>query len=252
MLNALYPFLDLLDAALSDILRPALRIAAFGSVSAALMTALYVLISPQARIRATKGRIKELRKHVLVDTLTFPEVMASARANLRQSFTLLGLVLMPALLSALPTVVFAVWLDARFSFEPPTRGEAVRVQILPEAADVSVEPQGRVYTTSDGTRMAVLDPASPLAFLSGGEPIFTGPPEGWSGGAIHKRQWWNALLADEGGYLSPASPVEEIRFSLRRVVLISGVPEWLGGWEGVFFLALTVVVVALRLAFRIE
>jgi hypothetical protein len=69
---------------------------------------------------------------------------------------------------------------------------------------------------------------------------------------LHKKQWWNYLIANPAGYLPAHSPVEVITLDLPQTQLIGVGPAWLRGWEAVYFSLLILVSVLIKIVWRLH
>jgi hypothetical protein len=63
---------------------------------------------------------------------------------------------------------------------------------------------------------------------------------------IHKRQWWNTLLGNPVGYLPSDATVELVRVELPRKEYLATGPQWMRGWEALFFGVLLAVSLGLK------
>ncbi len=55
---------------------------------------------------------------------------------------------------------------------------------------------------------------------------------------LHKRQWWNALIANPAGYLPEDAPVESLRLGLPSHEILPLGPDWMRGWLFTYFVLL--------------
>lgn len=69
---------------------------------------------------------------------------------------------------------------------------------------------------------------------------------------VHKRAWWNGLFGNPAGYLPEASRVERVEIGLPRERYLESGPAWLGRWETIYFGAVIVLSLAIKVAFRIQ
>lgn len=252
MLNAIFPLLDGIDGALAGALPPVIRICLWGILSGALTMGIYALLSPQKLIRRKKDAIRVLQRRAMSEEAEFKDVLAVSRKNLTESLSLLALVLLPALISALPVVASFYWLDARYSYAPLQMGEVITIKYYPPSQAISIMPADLVKVSSTGEINAIIDTARPFEFMAGGEVIYKGPPAQSPASNAHKRTWMDAISESPVGYLSPASPVEAILFGLKSHRIISFGPEWMATWEFTYFLILTISAIAIKVVFKIE
>jgi hypothetical protein len=251
LLNLFYPLLDAFDGALG-FLPAALRIVVLGALSGALAMGLYVLCSNQAKIRARKADIQEIRLALKAAQDDFAETMRLSRRNLAASFRLLGTVAGPAIVSSLPLLVIIAWLASHYDHAVPAPGTPVPVAFLPAADGMAVEPAGALLREGEATSLLWPAAGEPWRFVDAGGLAYAGPPAGVAATTIHKWAWWNWLLGNEAGYLRADAAVDEIALGLPALTLVPGVPSWLGGWEAVYFLSVLVASLLIKAAFKIE
>ena len=117
---------------------------------------------------------------------------------------------------------------------------------------MTVEPASALAPGAGGQTLAWPAPGAAPRFLENGAVIYAGPPADLPATIVHKKVWWNWLLGNEAGYLSPGAGLEAINFDLAPRVLVPGVPSWLGGWEAVYFIAVFAASLLIKFGFRIE
>ena len=101
-----------IDATLSAFVPEILLIVLWGCVAGVAAMLLYRQTSNQERIREVKKDITHLRARILSPGLAQREVMSLSMQNLKSSFGLLGRVIVPSLLSVVPVLLIASWLQA--------------------------------------------------------------------------------------------------------------------------------------------
>jgi len=69
---------------------------------------------------------------------------------------------------------------------------------------------------------------------------------------LHKRQWWNALMANPAGYLDDNNIVELVQLELPEKQFIPLGPPWLRGWLPTFILYLLAFSLLLRWRWRLR
>jgi hypothetical protein len=252
MLNATFPVLTAVDSLFASLLPAWACILLWGAVAGALAMLVYRLASDQVAIARLKALTRDLRRRMLDPELEQPEVGRLVRENLKASFKLLGRTLLPGMLSALPVLLIAVWMDAFYGYAAPAGGEPVRLRTEPQGVAVAVEPADLL--ARGGADPAILPPAAGdrLTIVAAGVTAYVGNPFSPPVPAITKRRWWNTLLASEVGYLDPQAGIDEIAFDLPRRRLVGGLPDWIAGWEMPYFLSILVVALGLKLGLKIE
>ncbi|MFO1074474.1 MAG: hypothetical protein U1E17_17675 [Geminicoccaceae bacterium] len=251
LLNLLYPLLDALDWSLG-FLPAVLRVVLLGVLSGAVAMGLYVLLSNQDSIRARKEEMQRIRVDLAAARDDFNETMRLSKRNLAASFGLLGVVTGPAILSSLPLLAVIGWLSAHYGSVLPAPGTPVPLAFEPAGAAVTVEPAAALTQGAAGPELAWPAPGALPRFLVGSAPVYEGPPPGLPAGIVHQKVWWNWLLGNPAGYVAPNPSLEAITFELAPLVLVPGVPSWLGGWEAVYFIAVFASSLLIKFGFRIE
>ena len=251
MLNELFPLVDSVDGWLAVLFPLTVRIAFWGLVSGAAALALYAVTSPQQSIARLKLETKSLRGRMLDVSLDPSEFGMMARRNLTASLSLLVLVIGPALLSTIPVLLAASWLDVRQGFVLPKEDGAIELSLSDDFSLSLVSVNGQIV--GDGS-VAWL-PSSPEETVSisvDESLIYSGAPAIVATPVLYKAAWWNLLIASEVGYLSEDSPVEEIYISVEPKRLFEWGPSWFAGWEALFFISVFVSALSIKIAFKIE
>jgi hypothetical protein len=253
MVNALFPALTAVDGMFASFLPALLRVSIWGGIAGAIAMFVYKFTSNQAAIARLKAETRDLRRRMLDPDLEQAEFGRLIRVNLKTSFSLLGRTLLPGLVSTVPVLLLAAWLSTFYAYVVPPNGEPVRLRVEPQAMAVAIEPANRV-AGRDGTDWDITpSPAGEtLTIVAAGVTAYAGNPFAPPVPEIAKRQWWNALLASEAGYLNPDAGIDLVLIDLPPRRLVGGVPDWLAGWEAPYFLGILVVAVALKFGLKIE
>jgi hypothetical protein len=232
-----------LDTLLSGLAPPTLRLALWGVIAAALSMGAYWLLSPQTRIAQAKADALAARRALdAYDgelTAAWPLMGRVLRTALRQ----LGLVTSPAVLGSLPVLALLAWLSTTYGHSFPADGAVVPVRTTPQAGAAQVQRVQTDASAQAGHEVLVLDEAGNVVerfLLSAPVP------------AIHKRQWWNALIGNPLGYLPDSSRLEWIELGLPQREYLPLGPSWLRAWYVVFFGVLLAASIAIKVAARIE
>lgn len=248
MLNLAFPALDALEAGLARVLSAWLRVLIYGAVSGAAAMFLYRLISPQAAIRAVQARARDSRRR-LADSDDPNDALRLALENLGAALQVLRLVVLPALISALPVIVVMAWVGMRFTFAEPAPGSEVAIQVRPASESVLVAGAGDLRRVDGKLEWPAAGQTVSL-FDAGGSELGTLPMPALND-VLHQKRGWNRLLGNEAGYVPAGSPVDAIVFDLPRREILPLGPSWLRGWELVFFSATILVSLVLKLRLRI-
>lgn len=235
------PLLALLDAGLSGIAPPAVRLAIWGLLGAALSMGLYWLLSPQRRIAEAKAEAMAARRALDAYDGEFAGAWPLIRDMLRLAVRQLALVTGPAVAASLPVVVLLAWLSTAYGYAFPAAPSAVSVHTVPDHFQARLATSG--LAAAEDHEVVVWNGAGQLVDRV---PIRAPVP------IIHKRQWWNALLGNPAGYLADQAALERIEVDLPEQQYLPMGPAWLRAWYTVFFAALLAGSVAIKVAARIE
>jgi hypothetical protein len=255
VLDVVVSGIDAADQLLAVIAPLWLRLVLWGTLAGVASILMYAAASNQSAIAALKQRGRETRARLLdPDVETFADFSSLARENLAVSLRLLGKVLGPAAVSAIPVLLLVVWLDAFHGFESPGAAGSVFMTPVPASAAVAVRPGGEAAESNGlhGYRVPVLAAGEELRVVADGRPIYTGNPFHPPVVSVYQKRWWNALAGNPAGYLAPGSGVQELRFDVAPKRVISVGPAWARGWEMLFFTAVLVAAVAAKILLRIE
>jgi hypothetical protein len=111
MLASLFSYLTLLDNWMAGALAELPRVCAWGFGAGILGIALYAAASNQAEIGRLKAEARACRRRLLDPRLADEDFSRLTKLNLKVSLRLLAKVIGPALLSALPIIVVALWMN---------------------------------------------------------------------------------------------------------------------------------------------
>jgi hypothetical protein len=252
MVNALFPALTVVDGLFASFMPALLRVLIWGGIAGALAMLVYKLASNQIVIARLKTETRNLRRRMLDPDLEQAEFARLMRMNLKTSFSLLGRTLLPGMLSTVPVLLIAAWLSAYYGYGVPPNDQPVRLHVEPPVT-VVIQPANGVAERDGDDWIIASSPANEtLTVVAAGATAYAGNPFAPPVPEIAKRQWWNALLASEAGYLTPDAAIDLIVIDLPRRLLIADLPDWLAGWEALYFLGILVVAIALKFALRIE
>lgn len=249
------PLFQLLDNGM--IFLPAIvRLILWSVIGGVASMALYALFSPQKRIASVKTELRTSQALLAESDEDFSELITVVKKTLGLSLKHLGLVLGPALLSALPLICIMAWSSTRFGYGLPAPGEPVTIGGRPESSLVAATWQTNDVTTprleagkwiavwpGDQQTLSLRDANStPLLEFPLAAPI----PQ------VHKRLWWNSVLGNPAGYLPDEGSVDLVLIDLPPRRYLSIGPDWLGHWLTVFLLASVIAALTTKKVFRIH
>jgi hypothetical protein len=210
---------------------------------------IYLALSNQERIAALKREGREIRGRLLsAEPNEFAKLVGR---NTKVSGLLLGRVLLPSLISALPVIVVAAWLAIYHNYQDPA--DAVAVRANPPQQHAVLRIGDKAYgLPADGSSVDVSFGHAPVVLEVDGRAVYPGSPFDPPIGSITKRLWWSPLLENPSGYIDKEAQLDEIQFSLPVKRIVPGVPNILAGWELPFFLSVFLSALGLKLLMRVH
>lgn len=245
LLDLASPLLAGLDQAMAPLLPAAGRIALWGVVAATISMAIYAVISPQQRLRSAKAAAEGARHALDHHEGGLAEAGPLIARSLRCAFMQLGLVLTPTILASLPALVTIIWLSGCYGHFMPASTEAVPLRVAPSEFDarwLAREPGRGTASLGDWAQISVTDPA---------DRVVEALEIGVAVTSLHKWRWWNTLIANPQGYLPSEGALESIEIGWPRQQILPFGPDWLRGWESVFFTVLLATSLAIKVVFRL-
>jgi hypothetical protein len=214
------PLLDWIDELLTAFLPVPAAILFWSVIGAVLCLELYRICSPQARIATIRQEAGAAQERLSSFEGEFGDAWPLIRNLLGLSLRRVALVLPATLIGAYPVVALLIWLSNSYGYALPEPGEDVVPAVSAPLAARWLDGNG-----AEPARIQALQPDGEIALevnLVAASPV------------IHKRAWWNWLVANPAGYLPDDAPVDEIRTGLSRREMVAAGPSWVRGWEAVF------------------
>lgn len=265
------PLFGWLDGHMSSFAPATLRLVLWGIVGAIVSMGLYWALSPQKKIAGAKTEGLEARRALDGYDGEFKGAMTLIRNMLRLAFKQIGLVVGPAVIASLPLLFLIVWMSTAYGSKFPAPHTDVEIHTFPEqleaqwlgAGEVEERRASRLQTkvrAEHGLRRPGEIEEGPTTQAQTPRIIF---PENQYGvmrsiplpvpvTTIHKHQWWNVLFGNPAGYLPDEARIDRIKIDLPAQEFLPFGPSWLRSWEVVFFTALILGSVAIKVAFRIK
>ena len=253
MIYKLFPVLSIVDGWFAGLLPLSVRLSMWGALAGILSITIYAKISPQASIAKMKTKTRSLQREMLNVDLVFADFMRLSKENLKTSLRLFFTVLGPALASAIPVILLAIWIHACLAYEAPptpddlevmTEDRNIELQLLNynELNEISKnEIQARNFAVSEE-----------IVIKIDNKVIYSGNPLSPPMPVIHKRRWWNVILDSPAGYIVKDAPIDSIKLNISRKQIIKWMPGWASGWEVPFFIFVLIAALGIKLGFRIE
>jgi hypothetical protein len=246
------PLLSWIDTTLLGFLPAGLRIILWSAVAAALVMAVYALVSPQERLARLAREARKARAAVTAYDGEFDGLAPLALRSLRLSLAHLGAAFGPALLAGLPFLFILVWMSNVFGHRLPEPGAQLAVEVTPEAAALSARNATLEPSGPGRFMLAWPPPDQSLALLDGAGHTLAELPFEDPVTVLHKHQWWNVLIANPAGYLPEDAGVDSLTFAMPRQQYLDFGPAWMRGWEFAFLAPMTIFSLIIKFAFRIR
>jgi len=234
------PVLDWADGWAATFLPSWLRLVIWGLLAASSSMLLYRWLSPQESIRLGKEDLRQAQRRLNSFDGELNEAWPLMHHLLRIAIQQVGRVGGPSLVASFPLLFLLCWLGTAYGYHFPKNDASIQVQTVPRQFNAKwMQPNGTTgamphLLVSDEKNHIVVDAPVPVPV-----PVF------------HKHRWWNLLIGNPVGYLPNEVPVDSIKVSLPRQHHIAFGPEWLRGWEFVFFASLVTMSAALKMILRI-
>jgi hypothetical protein len=259
------PVLSWIDGELGLVLGPAFRLVIWAAMAALISMTIYRELTPQRRLAVIEVATLRIKRRLDRHEGELAEAMPIILRMLRLSLLRLRLVLLPALVGALPVICLFLWASSTFNAELPRDPVAVVAKARPDSFTAVVTPP-RAHAVVAGpatSAVTTTTPARPpVAGKGARQPhVVARDPNGQvvvrvalkaPVETIEKRAWWNALIGNPGGYLPANGPIDRIDLNLPRMVYLPFGPDWLRGWEALFFGVMLLSSIGLKLALRIR
>lgn len=240
------PLLTWLDQQMASLLPAAGRLVVWGLLAAALSMALYALLSPQRHLQRVRAQAVDTRRALDRFEGGFAEARPLMAAMFAASLKQLALVLTPAVLASLPLLFMLVWLYGAFGYVLPAAAGGIGLRTQPAGYQAAVQQSGIPGNLGLGA-----ETMPSLVVHDGRGRVIDERPLTAPVTVLHKKQWWNTLIANPLGYLAPDSPLDAVEIDLPRREILSLGPWWLRTWEFVFFTTLVAVSLAIKMFFRL-
>ena len=245
------PLFAAMDSVLGMALPPALRLVIWGILAGWLTMIVYRRLSNQEKISELKAQQKVQQKKIAEFDGEFENLMPLIRHTLALGFRQLGLALGPALLSTVPVLFLIVWVAGAFDNEAPIAGSLVHFSAEPTNDNIHWSSITAIKVVEDGWQATWPDKGQTLTMSDGRQALVTLPLD-VNISVIHKKKWWNHLLANPIGYLPSNGKTDIIHIDLPEQVIIGFGPRWIRGWMFTFFLAFLLSSLGFKFLLRID
>ena len=245
------PLLGAIDSVLALALPPLLRLAFWAVFAGWLTMAVYRRFSNQEKIRALKTRQKQQQAALADFDGEFAQLLPLVRGALALGFRQLGVSLGPALLATLPVLFIVIWVAGEYAYEVPAPGSEVIVRAEPSGAGIAWSPATGATEFADGWVIKWPAHGDSLAMNQDGRTLLA-LPAGDTVPVIHKKRWWNLLMANPLGYLPGDVRADIVHIELPAAVFIDAGPDWMRGWMFCFFGIFLLSSIVFKLLMRLD
>lgn len=228
------PLFEQIDGWMSAWLGPVPRICLWALVVSVVSMTLYRVCSRQRLIHALQQQAKTARSSLFRYEGNFEGLKPLIRDCLIAPLRLIRVVLGPTLIASTPVICVAVWMSTAYGHVFPHPGDSIRLHMQPPTDIRAPDGATRIGTPGGWDIPWPPDGRSQVVLGLDGVVLFSLPTP-VPVGVLHKRKWWNWIVANPAGYLPPETTIEQILMALpRRQVLTFG-PSWARSWEWPFF-----------------
>lgn len=248
------PIFGAVDQLLSPILPPVIRLLLWGVLAGWLTMSIYRRLSNQEKIRDLKAEQKRQQKIISGFDGEFEDLFPVIRHTLALGLRQLGLSLGPALLATIPILFVIIWVAGAYGYEQPGTGQAVVIETHPTSISgnrLEWDSPAMAQETGTGWVLAWPSPGQSASLLQDGRPLFDLPFH-HNIPVIHKKYWWNWLMANPVGYLPDDALVDSVEIELPEQHFLEFGPDWMRGWMFSFFLSFLLSSIGFKLALKVD
>lgn len=242
-----------LNNVLTTALTPLLCLILWGIFAGSVTTLLYRGLSSQEKILQLKIEQKVQQKLIADFEGNFSSLLRQIFHTLALSVRQLGLSLGPALLATIPSLFIIIWVSEAFGYEQPAPGEQIRIETeatMAVRAQLSWSRPDMAQELANGWILRWPEPDLGITLRQDELSLFTLPLT-HNIPIIHKRFWWNWLVANPAGYLPDEAVVETVEIGLPPKQFLVVGPNWIRGWMFSFFVSFLLASVGFKFALRI-
>jgi len=250
------PIFGAVDGILALALPAVLRLLIWGILAGWLTMVVYRALSNQKKIAELKTQQKGQQKMIAEFDGEFAELLPLIRHTLVLGFRQLRYALGPALLASLPVLLIVIWVAGHFGHVTPAAGSEIVLNIEP--ANSNIEWSSTINGASNdfkhsGDSWEIKWPAEgQLLTMKDDQQVLLILPLEHNIPIIHKKRWWNVLIANPLGYLPEDGKTDVIHISLPEAVIIGAGPDWIRGWMFSFFMSMLLSSIGFKLLLRID
>lgn len=250
------PVFSFIDSYLAIMLGSFPRVLIWGAIGALASMLIYRLLSRQHVLSELKIQAKQLQNTINSFDGDFTELLPLIGQNLGLSFKRLWKTFIPAMIASLPLLFLVAWCSNQFGYDMPATGDRISIRLEQGSAyylESQWVPDEGILLLDDMTGWNMPWPSKnrSVKLKTNNQTTLSLPPD-TAVPVIHKKQWWNTLIANPAGYLSTDSQIDIIYIDFPQHALFQFGPEWLRSWWFSFFAALILVSLILKIRLSIH
>jgi len=250
------PVFSFIDSYLAIILGSFCRVLIWGAVAAVTSMLIYRLLSKQQILSELKTQTKKLHHKINSFEGDFTELLPLITQNLGLSFRRLWKTIIPATIAGLPLLFLIAWCSNQFGHNMPEVGDRITIRLDQGSASY----QQTQWVPDEDTLLLHAVTGWDIPWPSKNKPVklqinnqkILNFPSRIAVPVVHKKQWWNALIANPAGYLSADSPIDIVYIDFPQHELFQFGPGWFRSWWLSFFTALIIVSLILKIRLSIH
>lgn len=245
------PLFDILDHALAVVMPSVLRLVLWGVFAGWITMVVYRQLSNQKKLGELKVLQRAQQKGIAEFDGEFSELLPLIRRTLGLGVRQLGLSLVPALLATVPVVFIVIWVAGEFGYVLPDTDSEVFLSIEPLSSDINWSPMSEVRVKEGGWVVTWPSQGQSLTLREGQQLLLVLPLER-AIPVIHKKRWWNLLMANPLGYLPEDGNTDVVHIELPAAVIIGSGPVWMRAWMFSFFMSFLLSSFGFKLLLRLD
>jgi len=245
------PIFGVIDGLLALALPAVLRLVIWGIFAGWLTMVVYRFLSNQEKIGELKTLQKTQQKNIAEFDGEFGELLPLIRHTIALGFKQLGFALGPALLATVPILFIVFWIAGEYGHEMPASGNEVFLSVEPATREIHWSPKAEVKISEGGWTVNWPEKGQTLTMSDDRQALLVLPLENEIP-ILHKKRWWNILLANPLGYLPDDGTTDVINIDLPEFIVFESGPAWIRGWMFSFFMSLLLSSLGFKLLLRID
>jgi len=245
------PLFGTIDGVLATAIPAVARLVLWGILAGWVSMLVYRFFSNQEKIAVLKARQQQRQKEIAEFDGEFAALLPLISGTLRLGFRQLGLSLGPALLASLPALCIIIWVAGAFGYRMPLAGEELAVHAEPADNGIQWSSPAQARAAENGWSVTWPAEGQTQTLFDGQQALLVLPLK-HAIPVIHKKRWWNLLMANPLGYLPPDGATDIIHIDLPEQHFLAWGPGWMRGWMFSFFLAFLLSSLAFKRLLRLH